>query len=236
MNQTIMLKLEEREAKGSRAARKLRREGYVPAVLYGNDVASQNTMALYPEVAKVYQQAGKHHPVELMIGDKKRLAMIKQVSVEPVKRHLQHIAFHVVKQNEKVQTEVPVQIKGEGETPAEKAGLVLIKTVDTVEIEAFPRNLPDFLELDGEKLAEAGDHLSVGDIKIPEGVTILSDEAQQIVSAVEPAALAAANEAAAGEATDESEVEADHGSDTPQDTQAEEDQPGGKKQAQPPKS
>lgn len=235
MNQTIMLKLEEREAKGSRAVRKLRRAGYVPAVLYGNDVASQNIMASYLEMAKVYQQAGKHHPVELVIGDKKRLAMIKQVAVEPVKRHLQHIAFHVVKQNEKVQTEVPIQIKGEGETPAEKVGLVLIKTVDTVEVEAFPRDLPDHVEIDGTKLTTAGESLSVADITAPEGVTILSDGAQQIVSAVEPAALAAANEAAAGEATDESEVAAEHGGDTAEGDQAAEDQPGGKKQAQPAK-
>ncbi|HSX28301.1 MAG TPA: 50S ribosomal protein L25 [Candidatus Saccharimonadales bacterium] len=211
MQETTILTLEERTATGSRAARKMRTNGFVPAVVYGHNLDSQTLQAPYTDIAKAYHKVGKHSPIELHIGDKKRLAMVKRVDIEPVKRKLQHIAFYIVKQNEKVQTEVSIHLIGEGESAAEKAGLVLIKNVDTVQIEAFPRDLPEFLELSIVDLTDAGDHRTVGDIVAPEGVTILSDTAQQIVSAVEPAALAAANDAAGGDAEDESEVAAEHG-------------------------
>lgn len=206
MHQTTILTLEERTALGTKAVNKIRREGYVPAVMYGHGQESIALMAPYVEVAKVYQQVGKHSPVEVQLAGKKHLAMVKRADIEPVKHRLQHIAFYVVKQNEKVQTEVAVHITGEGETPAEKAGLILIKNVDTVQIEALPRALPEFIEIDGTKLVEAGNVITVGDIVAPEGVTILSDLAQQVASAVEPAALAAANDAAGG--SDESEEDA----------------------------
>jgi large subunit ribosomal protein L25 len=215
MNQSIDLKLEERTTHGRRAAAKMRADGYLPAVVYGHGVDSKEVMASYREVAKAYNAAGKHSPVELTVNGKKHLAMFKRVDVEPVKHKLQHAAFYVVKQNEKVQTEVPVHIKGEGETPAEKAGLVLIKNVDSVQLEAFPRDLVDALEVDGEQLAEAGHSITVADLKsqVPATITILSDDSQVIVSAVEPAALEAANAAAddAADDGDASDVASDHG-------------------------
>lgn len=211
MNQSITLSLEERTALGSRAVAKLRRDGYVPAVVYGHDVQSTSAMVPHSQVTRVFQQAGRHHPVELTLGDKTRLAMIKQVDVDPVKRKLRHIAFHVVKQNEKVETDVPIRVTGEGESPAEKAGLVLIKNVDVAQVAAFPRNLPDFVEVNGEKLVEPGDSLTIADIKPIEGVEVLSEPTQVIISAVEPAALAAANDAAGGDAEVDAEVPAENG-------------------------
>jgi large subunit ribosomal protein L25 len=217
MNQTIELTVEERTAHGSRAVQKGRRNGILPAVVYGHNVASLAVQAPYSDIAKAYHAAGKHSPVELTVNGKKRLAMFKRVDIEPVKHQLRHVAFHVVKQNEKVQTEVPVHITGEGETPAEKAGLVLIKNVDTVQIEAFPRDLVDALEVDGALLNEPGDSITVATLKmhIPSTITVTSDDAQVIVSAVEPAALEAANAAAdqAADDGDASDVAADHGDD-----------------------
>lgn len=211
MQETTTLTLKERTALGSRASKKMRANGEVPAVVYGHKQASKALVGSYLEVAKAYQQVGKHSPIELEIDGKKKLAMVKQAAVEPVKHRLLHIAFYVVKQNEKVQTEVSVRLVGEGESDAEKAGLVLIKNIDAVQIEALPRALPEAIELDVTKLAAAGDSLTVADLTIPEGVTVLSDPAQQILSAVEPAALAAANDAAGGP---EPEEEAEEGDET----------------------
>jgi large subunit ribosomal protein L25 len=192
-------------------------------------------MAPEVPITKAVARAGKHHPVELTIGSSKRLAMIKNADIDPVKHQLRHVAFHIVKQNEEVETEIPVVITDSGETPAEKAGLVVLTAVETVTVKALPNSLPDQLVLPGEKLVEVGDHLTVADIKAPKGVTITSEPEQTLVTVYEPGALQAANERAAGTAgpDDVEAVPAEEGADTPQETQAEEDRPGGKKQFEP---
>lgn len=234
MGDKVELKVEERSIIGKKV-KNLRREGFVPAVLYGHDFPARVVMAPEVTMIKAVSQAGKHHPVEIELDSAKRLAMIKTTDVDPVKHKLRHVAFQVVKQNEEVETEIPVVVSGAGETPAEKAGLVVLTTIEAVEVKALPGNLPDQLEVPGEKLAEIGSHVTVGDIKVPKGVTLLSDFEQVVATVYEPSALQAANEAVGGEAVpgDEEKVEAEEGANTPQETQAEEDRPGGKKQFEP---
>lgn len=236
MGDKIALKVEERLIQGKKV-KKLRKDGFVPAVIYGNDFESQSVMAPHVEITKAFRSAGKHQPIELQMGTKKHLVMIKTVDVDPVKHQLRHVAFHAIKQNEKVQTTVPIIIEGAGETLAEKAGLVVLTTVDTIELEALPNNLPESVIVSGEKLSEVNDHLTVADIKVPEGVVILSDPEQVIATVYEPSALQAANEAVGGDALPENveTMEAEHGEATDQESQAPEDQPGGKKQFQPAK-
>lgn len=231
MGDKVELTVEARDITGKKVAA-LRRQGLVPAVVYGPDFPSQSVMASEVPITKAVEQAGKHQPVELQVDGKKRLAMIKTTDFDPVKHRLRHVAFHVVNQNEEVETEVPVIVTGEGETPAEKAGLVVLTGADTVQVKALPGNLPDQLEVPGDKLAVVGDRLTVADITAPKGVTLLSDPELVIATAYEPSALQAANEAAGGEAEpgDEASVTSEEGGDTPQETQAEENRPGGKKQ------
>ncbi len=231
MGEKVELSVTLRDVVGKKVAG-LRKEGYVPATVYGHDFPAQSVMAETVPMTKAVRRAGKHHPVELTIGTQKRLVMIKSTDLDPVKHTVRHVAFHVVKQNEEVETEVPVVVTGTGETLAEKAGLVVLTGTDTVQVKALPNNLPDQLEVPGDKLVEIGDHVTVADIKAPKGVTILSEPGLVVASVYEPSALQAANEAAGGDAEpgDEAAVAADEGADTPQETQAEEDRPGGKKQ------
>lgn len=233
MGDKVELTVEARTLQG-KAVKKLRKDGYTPAVVYGHDFEAQSVMAPEMAMAKVYRIAGKHQPVELHVGDKKRLAMIKSADIDPVKHQLRHLAFHVVKQNEKVTTEVPIIIEGTGETPAEKAGLVVLTTIETVEVEALPRDLPDSLAAPGERLAEVNDHLTIADLKVPEGVAVLSEPEQVIATVYEPSALQAANEAAGGDAEEEAvdDVSAEHGEDAEQESQGDEDQSDSKKQPQ----
>jgi len=207
MANKIELILQERTVQG-KAVKALRRKGYVPAVVYGGSFEPRNVMAEQPVITKVYQTAGKHHPVEIQIGRQKRLAMIKSVDTDPVKHTLRHLAFHVIKQNEKVETEVPIVITGTGQTPAERAGLIVLTTVETVEVSALPAKLPDSIEVSGDKLTEAGDKLTMADLEAPEGVTITSDPEQVIAAVYEPSALAAKHEEQAGAAEAETEPEA----------------------------
>lgn len=248
MGEKITLDLQPREVRGKKVAR-LRREGLVPGVVYGSGLDPVTVMAPANVVEKVCSQAGKHHPVYVTVNGKRRIAMIKDIDLDPVKRFVRHVSFHAVKQNEKVEAEVPVRLVGEGESAAEKAGLIVLQTIEHLEVSALPMDLPDALEVSIVDLAEPGDRVTVADIKLPANVELVEhvDQAHQddnetpgitdlvVASVYEPSALQAANEQAGGTAAPEDveNVDAEHGEDTPQDTQAEEDQPGGKAQNQP---
>lgn len=213
MGEKVVLTVEERTVLGKKV-KQLRKQGFVPAVVYGNELEATAVMAPAVAAEKAWHEAGKHHVIELTLGGKTRLAMIKSADIEPVKRKLRHLSLHAVKQNETVETEVPIHVRGEGETPAEKAGFVVLKTIETVEVAALPNSLPDFMEVPGSKLAEPGDHLTVADIIARGGVEVKSDPEQIVVTVYEPGALAAANDAAGGGATDVGDVEAENGADT----------------------
>lgn len=210
MGDKITLVAEDRTVVGKKV-KQLRKQGLVPGVVYGHDVPA--TPISVPAVAatKAWHTAGKHHVVEVTIGGKKQLTMIKSADLDPVKHSLRHLSLFAVKQNEKVEAEIPLKVAGEGETPAEKAGLVVLKALEAVQVQALPAALPDFLEVPGDRLAEAGDHLTVADITPIKGVEILTDPEVVVVSVYEPSALAAQNEAAAGTAEEGEEPEAENG-------------------------
>lgn len=234
----ISLKLDTRTAVGKKAA-KLRHDGIVPSVVYGGHADPIATQSSVVETAKVAHAAGKHTPVHLTIDGKKKLAIIKSIDLDPVKRQLRHVAFHTIKQNEMITTEVPIVLVGQGESEAEKAGLVVLQAIEKVEVKAIPANLPESLELSIADLATTDDKLTLADIMLPKGVEFADleqDTTLVIANVYEPSALQAANDAAGGDAEDESEVESENGEDTPQDTQEEETKPGGKSQDEPKQS
>lgn len=250
MGDKISLKLDERTVHGKKV-KSLRASGITPGVIYGHGVEPTPVQAEASEIRRVVTAAGKHTPV-MITGTKRRIAMIKDVEYHPTKGGIiRHVSFHAVKADEFVNAEVPVRLVGVGESAAEKAGLVVLQAIDKIEVKALPMDLPEAVEIDITGLSEAGQKVTLADAKLPSGVEFVEhdsghsedeDEERQTVgdlvvaSVYEPAALEAANEAAAGDASDESEVEAEHGSDTPEGTQAEETRPGGKLQDEPKQS
>ncbi len=217
----------------------LRRQGLIPSIVYGGHDEPIMTQSANVETTKVVHAAGKHTPVHLTVDGKKRLAIITGIDVDPVKHHVRHVAFHAIKQNEVITTEVPVTLVGQGESEAEKAGLVVLQAIEHLEIKAKPGDLPEALELSILNLTTTDDKLTVGDISLPDGVEyadVDQDMDLVIANVYEPSALQAANEAAGGDAEDEAQVEAENGGDTDQNSQAEESRPGGKGQAEPKQS
>lgn len=178
-NQDITLELQERSVVRKRL-RGLRRSGLVPAVVHDHGKTSIHVMGEYVKVAKTYQQAGKHHPVNLTVDGKKHLALIKDVNFGPLKHDVRHVVFQAIRQNEETDAEIPVVFKEDVEIPAEKKSLMVLKQLDTVQVKALPRDLPDELVVDPSSLAEVGDSLSVADLVVPKGVTITTDPEQQI--------------------------------------------------------
>lgn len=205
----ITLKLDERTAVGKKVA-KLRKEGFVPSVVYGGQAEPISTQSPIAETAKVANSAGKHSPVHLTIDGKKKLAIIKSIDMDPVRHELRHIAFHTIKQNEKIVTQVPIQLVGVGESAAERAGLIVLQAIEHVEIRAIPANLPESLEISIMELATSDDKLTLADLTLPEGVEFADHEQDTelvLANVYEPSALQAANDAAGGDAEDEAEVD-----------------------------
>src|SRR5919199_1295523 len=102
----ISLKLDQRTVTGKKVA-SLRKNGIVPSVVYGGKADPISTQSLSVETTKVVQAAGRHTPVHLTIDGKKKLAIIKSIQHDPVKHRVRHVAFHTIKQNEIITTEVP---------------------------------------------------------------------------------------------------------------------------------
>ena len=178
----ITLKLEKREVVGKQV-RALRRNGQVPAVIHNHGKESVIVNAPFVEITKVYQAAGKHHAVDLTVGSDKYLAIIKDVDLDPRLNTLRHVVFNAVRQNEKVQTEVPIEL--EGDSPAEKAGLMILHQLEYVDVEALPRALPDKLTVSVEALTEIGDKITVADLVVPEGVTVITEGDHPIAAVIE---------------------------------------------------
>jgi len=200
-DQNIAIELHER-TQVRKGLQSLRAEGMVPAVIHDHGNESIHTSGEYVSLLKAYSQAGKHHPVHLTVGGKKHLALIKDVDFEPTKHRLRHIVFQAIKQNETVSAEIPVVLVGD-EIPAERASLIVLTQLTTVEVEALPANLPDELKVDATKLTQVGDRLTVADLQVPDKVTVMTDPDQTIATVEMPKdQIAEANAAAESLAAD----------------------------------
>ena len=236
---SVTLQLDERTVTG-KAVKRLRRQGLVPAVVHDHGKDSLVVQADYQAIYHAYQKAGKHHPVELKVGSKTHTALIKHATFDPKKNSLTHVVFNAVKRGQKVSAEIPVRpryAEGNESSPAERASLIVLHNLETVEVEATADKLPDEFFYDAEKLVEVGDHATVADLIVPDGVEIKTDPAQSLATVYEPNALQAANNALAGEEPAEAaeDVPAEHEGTEEGGVSAKEDRPGGKKQFEPAK-
>lgn len=225
--ETVNVTLEPRTVTG-KAVKHLRKDGIVPAVIHDHGKESVIVQAEYQALYKAYQDAGRHAPVHLTANGHKYTALIKSVTFDPVYNSMTHIVFNAVKANEKVETSIPIHPRfdeGNEATPAERTGLIVLTNLDSVAVKALPKNLPDAIEYDGEKLVNVGDHATVADLIVPEGVEIETPEDKAIATVYEPSALQAANEDAGGdvEAATEGETEGEASTEEGAQSEAKED-------------
>ncbi len=212
---SISLELETRTVMG-KAVKHLRSNGQIPAVIHDHGKPSLHVQGNSVAMLKVWRQAGKHHPVELKAGDQSFVALIKDAEFDPRKHQLTHVVFNAVDKNQKVDAEIPVKPRyeeGNESSPAERNSLIVLAQLETVQVKAIATELPDFFEYNAEKLVEIGDHVTVADLVIPEGVELITEPEHTIATVYEPSALAAANDAAGGDAEEgeEPEIEGEEG-------------------------
>lgn len=176
----FMTKLEatKREGKGNLGS--LRASGSIPAVFYGPKEESTSITLHYNEFEKVLRQAGESTVITLVCDGKEHDVLVHDVSRDPISNRISHVDFYVIEKGKKVRVHVPVEFTGVSPAVKERAG-ILVKVMHEVEIEAMPKDLPHSLVADISTLVTFEDHVTAKDIKLPSGVTLITD-AEEIIA------------------------------------------------------
>jgi large subunit ribosomal protein L25 len=175
------LDVEERPERGTRAAKRLRREGYVPGVVYGGkDGDSTSFKVNWRDLRQVLTGSAL---IDLKVAGKTRPVIVKDQHQHPVRDELLHIDLLEVRLDEKIQTQVSVHLEGAEEAPGIKEGGVLEHVTHQLNIEALPTDIPETIHVDVSSLEIAATmHLS--EISPPQGVTFLDDPDETILATV----------------------------------------------------
>ena len=203
------LTLKKREVKGKKI-KALRIEGLIPSVVYG-DKEPILASSEYVATEKVLLNAGYHSPIDLDVDGKKKLAIVKDVQVDPVSRKIVNIEFQAISADEVVEATTPIVIINFEASDASKIfHFAMTQTMEEIDVKAKPADLPKELTVDATALKEVDDKITIADIKLPSGVEFADKELsgeQVVASLYDPAAEAAAREAEAAAAA-ENAVEA----------------------------
>jgi large subunit ribosomal protein L25 len=235
MSEITVINAEMREDVGKGASRRLRREAKVPAVIYGGHREPANLMLGQNELLHLTENESFYASVlEVRVGDLAQQVVVRDMHRHPFKPIIMHIDFMRVSEKEVLKISVPIHFVGEEKSPAGKAsGVVVQHQVTDIEIEALPKDLPEFLTVDLSDL-EPGDSVMLSAVQLPEGVTLTTDDVEeiQIANAVhvkesQGTGAAAAEEAEAALAEGELGVaefeEEDEEGESAEDEEAEED-------------
>jgi large subunit ribosomal protein L25 len=205
--ETARLIAHSRHQTGKGVARQLRRSGQIPAVLYGHGesvaiAVDDKTLALIR-----HSESGENTIIDLVIdGDRPETcnAILREVQIDPVTQTQLHADFYRLLMDEPITVTVPLEFINEPEDRLRAAQAVLTLSLREVEVQCLPRDIPDAIVVDLEDL-ELGDVLHVGVLKLPPGVTLLTDAEETVVTtSMSAAAEAAAEEAEAADAVAES--------------------------------
>jgi large subunit ribosomal protein L25 len=186
----INLSARPREEFGKCPSRRLRRDGRVPAILYGSSIPKAVALSLDGKLLEkvLHTGAGENVLVNLSLeggngATEERKVMFKDITRHPLMESIQHVDLLEVVMDKKIAVEVPIHIAGKAEGVA--MGGILQQETRKVRIECLPGKIPDSLDADVTPLA-IGNALHVSDLKLPEGVEVLDDPALTVVSVVAP--------------------------------------------------
>ena len=206
---TSKLVAQPRTATGSSAARRLRTEGHIPGVLYGQGMAPLSISVERRELRLALSgAAGVNTVLSLEVSGKAYPTVVKELQRHPIKRTVSHIDFLTVDMNVEITVNVPLRIEGEAKAVIDEGGLV-DPSVDTIEVSCTPGNIPDEFVIDISGM-HPHDVIRLADVPMPEGVTAQGDPDMPVVTVL----ITAAAEAAASDT-----VEAGDAAEAPTDSE-----------------
>lgn len=197
----VKLTVQPRKVLGKKV-KKLRKEGLLPANIYGKGVKSEAVQLPEKDFLETFKEVGETGLVELQVDGKVRPVLIHNVQYDSMTNSPLHADFYQVNLKEKVKTKVVLVFVGEPIAVTNKIG-ILLEQLSEIEVEALPTDLPENIEVNVEKLANVDEQITVADIKVPTGVTVLSDTNQVVAKIGELITKEAAEEAAAAAAAAE---------------------------------
>ena len=179
----LTIKAEKRDAKESVA--KIRNSGKIPAVFYGPKEKSTPISVVLKDFEKIWKVAGESSVIDLSGDFGNHEVLIYDIEKDPIKNTVTHVDFYVIEKGKKIKVHVPVEFVGV--SPAVKdLGGILIKVLHEVEVEAFPKDLPHELEADISSLVNFESQILASDIKLPSGVSLVTEGEEVIALASLP--------------------------------------------------
>jgi len=173
MAKTHEIKVDKRNDEGKGASRRLRRAGFVPAIVYGGELNPVSIQIQHKDVWHASQNEWFYSSIlDLTLGGEVQKVLLRDMQRHPFKQLVLHLDFQRVSENQAIRVRVPLHFLNQEASPAGKAsGVVITHELNEVEISCLPKNLPESIEIDLSAL-EIGHIVHLSDLKLPEGVEI----------------------------------------------------------------
>jgi len=223
MANNVDLEAREREERGKNASRRMRASGMVPAVLYGDGDGSSRALAVPDKVVDyTLHHFGDNALYDIGLGGGTSTARIVDVQRDPVTGRLIHVDFAPVNMQQRIEITVPLHVVGE--SPGAEEGGVLQQVAYEVRVESLPGDIPQELTVDVSALG-MGENLTLADVSLPEGVTLVSDPEEVAATVTVPTEITEEDLEAAGVVEEEPEEEAAEGEEPEEGEEQEEPSP-----------
>lgn len=163
--------------------KKLRKEGLIPAHVFGNKIKTVHVQVKALEFAKVFEKAGETSVISLEVDKDKMPVLVRNVQIHPLTDAPLHIDFYQVNLSEKVEVNVPIEFLGEAPAVEKKVGL-LLTPLSEITIEALPTDLPENIEVDISKLENINDEIKIKDLPIDRSKIDVKTDEEAIVAQI----------------------------------------------------
>ncbi len=205
----LSLKAEERIILGKKV-KSLRKNGKLPGHVFGKGVGGENVLVSVSDFIKTFHQAGETGLIDLKIGaEKVRPVLVREVQYDPMNGSPIHIDFYQVNLAEKVKVSVPIELVGEQPEKVHLGEVIVLQTLNELEVEALPTDLIEKLEVDISTLKEIDDAITVGQLNYDHQKLTVSAEPEEIVVKLAPAVTAEMEQLLEEQAAETAEVAAE---------------------------
>jgi len=206
----IQLTVKQRESLGSAESRRLRRDGFIPGVLYGNGEPRAIAIEERALRSALTGGSGLHAVLDVVLEGQKSThpSILKEYQQDPIRGHISHVDFHEVRLDRPIQASVTVTLVGGDDAPGVNEGGVLSQTTLQITVSALPMEIPDHIDLDVSNM-QINDTLRLEDLPSIEGVEFLDDPHETVLASV--AVPRAEIEEPAAEEVEGEEVEGEEG-------------------------
>jgi len=203
------LKAEARTIKGKKVSQ-LRNEGKVPGTVYGPNIEPQKLAMDYRELEITLRNAGGTNVIDLDVNGSSVPVLAREVQRSVIKGDILHVDFLAPDMNKKIRADVRIQLVGQSPLVVSRKG-ILLTGPNSIQLEMLPSNLLNKVDVDITILENIGDTISVKDLPLREGITVINDPEEMIAKVVQPSAARAAEMEAALAAAEGEEGEATEG-------------------------